>query len=67
MKKWYQSKFVWLGIVQTLIGALGVLAEFLQKSDFSPFAVTILFSGILTVIVRVWFTQTQIDTGAGNG
>jgi len=60
-KVWYQSKLVWLGIVQTLIGALGLVAEYLSKSDFSPASVVVLVSGILTVILRVWFTNTTIS------
>lgn len=59
-KSWYLSKIVWLGIIQTLIGGLGVLGEFLQKGDYSPFALTILATGILTVVLRVWFTTESI-------
>lgn len=61
MKKvWYESKLVWLGIIQTLIGMLAVLAEFLRAGDYSPVAVAILLSGVLTVILRVWFTDSAI-------
>lgn len=59
-KAWYLSKLTWLGIVQFLIGALGLLAEFLKAGDYSPFAVTMLVSGILVVIMRVWFTNSAI-------
>lgn len=61
MKAWYESKLVWLGALQFLIGALGLLAEFLQKGDYSPFAVTMLVTGVLTVVMRVWFTNTEIS------
>ncbi len=60
-KAWYASKMTWLGIVQFLIGSLGLLAEFLNKGDFSPAAVVILLSGILTFVLRVWFTDTAIS------
>lgn len=60
-KIWYQSKLVWLGVIQTLIGGLGVIGEFLQKGDYSPFALTIVATGILTVALRVWFTNTPIQ------
>ena len=60
MKAWYSSKMVWLGVVQFLIGALGLLAEFLRAGDYSPFAVTMLASGILVVVMRVWFTDGAI-------
>jgi hypothetical protein len=60
MKAWYQSKIVWLGILQTLVGALGVVAEFLRAGDYSPVALTLLASGILMVIMRIWFTSESI-------
>ncbi len=60
MKAWYQSKLVWLGVVQTLIGALGLLADYLAKGVYTPEQVVLLFSGILTVVLRVWFTNTQV-------
>lgn len=60
MKKWYESKLVWLGVIQSLIGMLAVLGEYLSKGDFSPVAVVTLVSGFLTVILRVWFTNTVI-------
>lgn len=60
-KVWYESKTVWLGIVQFLIGAFGLLAEFLNKGDFSPASVVVLLSGVLVVVLRVWFTDTAIS------
>ncbi len=59
-KKWYESKLLWLSVVQFLIGSLGLIAEFLNKADFSPASVVILFSGILTFVMRVWFTDSAI-------
>lgn len=61
MKQWYQSKLVWLGIIQLLIGTLSVISEFLAKADYSPVAVTMLMSGILVVVMRIYFTDTQIS------
>ena len=60
-KKWYESKIVWLSIVQFLIGALGVLGEFFQKADYSPYAITMLVSAIMVFVLRVWFTETVIS------
>ena len=60
MKPWYISKLTGLGVIQTLIGSLGLLAVYLEKGDFSPASFVILFSGILTVILRVWFTETKL-------
>jgi len=59
-KKWYQSKLVWLGILQTLIGSLGLVAELLQKAVIQPFDLVFLFSGILTIVIRVFFTNQPI-------
>ena len=61
MKAWYQSKLVWLGVIQFLIGCLGLIGEFLKNGDYSPFAVTVLLTGVLTVVMRVWFTDTSIQ------
>jgi hypothetical protein len=61
MKTWYQSKLVWLGVIQFLIGCLGLVGEFLNKGDSSPFAVTVLLTGVLTIVMRIWFTDTSIQ------
>ena len=60
MKKWYQSKIVWLGIIQTLIGALGLVSDLLGKGTISSQDITLLSIGILNVILRVWFTTEPI-------
>lgn len=60
LKAWYQSKIVWLSIIQFLIAFLGLLGEFLQKADYSPIAITMLFSAVLMVVMRIWFTDTTI-------
>lgn len=59
--KWYQSKLVWLNIVNTLIGAGALLAEYLNKGDYSPAAVVLLVTGILGVVLRVYFSGTSIQ------
>jgi len=61
MKKWYESKLVWLGILQTVIGVLGLVSDFLGVSNFTPQAITILVMGALTVVLRVWFTDRRIE------
>ena len=60
-KSWFQSKMVWLGIVQTAIAILSLVAEFLTHNDFSSAAVVMLFSGALTIVLRIWFTNTGIN------
>lgn len=59
-KPWYESKLVWLGIVQTLIGVATLLSDWLGAGDYSPASITNLVAGILTVVLRVWFTDTVI-------
>jgi len=59
-KPWYQSKLFWLGIIQTAIGILGIVADFLGAGDFTAQAVALLVMGALTVVLRVWFTDTKL-------
>jgi hypothetical protein len=61
MVKWYESKTVWMGIITTAIGALGLLAEYLSKGDFSASAATLLGVGVLNIVLRVWFTNAPIE------
>jgi hypothetical protein len=64
MKPFYLSKLVWLGIVQTLLGALTVIADFMQSGKaFDPLGIVLIVSGILTVVLRIWFTNVPIDGG----
>lgn len=60
MKKWYKSKTVWLGVITTLIGVLGLVSDLLGKATITPQDVVLLFSGVLGVILRVWFTTAPI-------
>lgn len=59
-KPWYKSKLVWLGIVQTLVGVATLLSDWLGAGDYSPASIASLVGGILTVVLRVWFTDTVI-------
>jgi len=59
-KNVWQSKLFWLGILQSLIGILGLVADFLEVGNFSEAALVVLISGCLTVILRVWFTDQPI-------
>ncbi len=59
-KKWYQSKLVWLGLILTLSGALPFASELVKAAPISPEAVISFVGGLLTVILRVWFCDTQI-------
>lgn len=59
-KNWFQSKIVWVGVINTVIAMLTLGGEFLQKAEFSPVAVSVFITGILTVVLRIWFTDTPI-------
>ena len=61
MKKWYQSKMVWLGIITTLIGALSLVSDLLNKPTVSPQDIILLLSGILGIVLRVWFTTQPVS------
>lgn len=60
-KYWWESKLVWLGILETIIGVATFLADWLRESDYSPASVALLVAGIATVILRVWFTDRAIQ------
>lgn len=65
MKKWYESKMAWLGIITTVLGVLpliGVYVEAVAPEVAAVAGATIaLISGVLTVVLRVWFTDTAIE------
>jgi len=58
-KMWYQSKLVWLGVIITLQGFVPVAVDLVNKASVSVADVMIAFSGLLAVILRVWFTDPQ--------
>lgn len=51
-KPWYQSKTVWLGIIEALIGSLGILATFLSEGDYTASSIVLLVVGVLTIVMR---------------
>jgi SNF family Na+-dependent transporter len=59
-KKWYTSKILWSGVIVTLIGALQFVEQWLETATYSVSDFVILATGILTVVFRVWFTDTPI-------
>ena len=63
MKPWYQSKSIWLAIIQTLLGILALVATFLEIASFTAPAIVMLVMAALQVVIRVWFTDTQIQRG----
>jgi hypothetical protein len=63
-KPWYQSKIVWLGILTTLLGVFPLVNEYVKI--VAPAAVIVvdatlvLVAGIVTAVIRIWFTDTAI-------
>lgn len=59
-KPWYTSVTIWAAVVQTIISGLELVAEYLNKGDFSPTALVLLVAGVLIIVRRIWFTSTQL-------
>ncbi len=62
-KEWYKSKLIWMGVIQTLIGALQLLGDMLAKAQVTPADVALFCSGVLVVVMRIWFTAEPINRG----
>lgn len=61
MKAWYQSKMVWLGVIQTIIGILLIVQDFIASGKaFDIAGIVMIVIGALQVILRIWFTDTAI-------
>lgn len=56
-KPFYVSKTVWLNIIVTAVGALA-LAQDTIPAEYRTYV--ILATGILNVVLRVWFTEAPI-------
>jgi asparagine N-glycosylation enzyme membrane subunit Stt3 len=66
MKQWYESKTVIFNIVMTIVMAVPVIAA-AYKAVTPEAAVLIdsiagLITGLGNIMLRVWFTDTPIDT-----
>jgi antibiotic biosynthesis monooxygenase (ABM) superfamily enzyme len=65
MKPWYQSKLVWTGVLTTILGIAPLVATYVKLispgAAMIADATVVLVSGIVTVILRVWFTDTAIQ------
>jgi hypothetical protein len=60
-KPFYQSKIVWLGVFVTLQGVMPIVIDLLGRATVDPADLAVAFSGVLTVILRVWFTDAPIS------
>lgn len=62
MKKWFESKTVWLGILTTLSGVALLAAEFVADGKLASLEGWLLFSsGVAGVVIRIWFTNEPIE------
>lgn len=52
VKKWYQSKTIWVGILQVAAAVGLAVADFLQVGDFTAPAYVLLFVGVVTIGLR---------------
>jgi len=62
-KTWYQSKLVWIGALQLAAGGLDSL---MKVDDIPPdvYKWLLMLSGLVTVIMRTWFTTKKIETNS---
>jgi len=60
VKSWLSSKTVWVGIIEILIGVLGLVATFLGVGIYTPEAFVLLGVGILTIVLRFMTTEAVI-------
>jgi len=66
-KLWYQSKVFWLGVITTLLGIIPIVTELASQTAVTPAALGTAATGILIVIVRVWFTDQPTTKPFGIG
>ena len=60
VKSWLSSKTVWVGIIEILIGVLGLVGTFLGVGIYTPEAFVLLGVGILTIVLRFMTTEAVI-------
>lgn len=51
-KAWYASKTIWVGVIEVVIGVLGLVAPFLGGKVYTPEAFVLLGVGVLTILLR---------------
>ena len=58
-KLWYESKTLWVGVLQIAIAVGMALAEFLNSGVYSPEAIVLFVVGIMTIVMR-YLTEEPI-------
>ena len=66
-KAWYTSKVVWLGVITTLLGVIPIATDLASQTAITPAAIGTALTGVLMVIVRIWFTDTPTTKPLGIG
>ena len=65
MKKWYESKIVWLNVasvVTTFVSALSQILPSLQGIlDIKTYIIVNASVAFLNILLRTWFTSTAIE------
>ena len=56
MKKWYQSKTIWVNIILALVAIVGELSSVFPVSEHPKLWVTVTF--VLNTILRLMTTET---------
>jgi len=63
MKRWYQSRTVWVGILEIGIGVVGLIADqIVTGQDWTPTAVLAIIGGTLTIVLRI-ITEKPLGKG----
>ena len=57
VKSIFASKTIWVGVIEILIGVLGLLATWLNAGVYTPEAIVLLIVGILTIVLRFLTSQ----------
>ncbi len=51
-KNWWESKTIWVGILQILCSIGFSVADFLQAGDFTGPAIALFVTGIISIVLR---------------
>lgn len=59
MKKWYESKVVWLNVVATLAAILDAVRVLNISPEYMAIGASVV--AVLNVVIRIWFTDVPIE------
>jgi len=61
MKPWYASKVVWFNVLLCVIGIADFVQSLINSGSLQWQNVALVIAGVAGVILRVWFTDMQIQ------